>query len=116
MTYDFDPFGEPTGYGSLGIRLNIMSPARCGPPGRGDPQPDEMTGVRPCHFGTGQTQRPVSGGIGGDGGSAGVVIVGGSGGELVHGSSPRGGDASARFLERYQKYAAAALAPTIRGR
>src|SRR5262245_56821931 len=105
----FDPFGEPGGYESLGIRLNMMSPPRWGPPGRGEPQPDEMTGVRPCHFGTGHTQRPVSGGIVGDGGCddaavvasavAAVVAADGSGGGVVHGSL-RGGDASARFFER----------------
>src|SRR4051812_9835367 len=61
ITKSLEPFGEPTAYGSLATRANMMSTPRCCSPPRGVPQPLDTTGARPCQRGTGQIQRPGRG-------------------------------------------------------
>src|SRR5688572_28161965 len=85
MTCHFEPFGVRSGNGSPFSRLNMMSAPRCGPCFRGEPQPDEMTGLRPFHIGTGHTHRPRSCGgvaVGGVRVGCGVLGFGGSIGVL----------------------------------
>src|SRR5579859_2037124 len=51
-----EPFDVPGGKVSLGWRSNMRStPPWRGRPGRGESNPSEMTGARPCQRGTGQT-------------------------------------------------------------